>query len=121
MGEDATYIISGKVGAKNLKEFTSQQKKVGVVCGLLLEGYDNANVTLAVILRKCQSRVLFEQFVGRCVRMHRESAGRDKSKGVILTYDYYNQQPLWDVRDKVAVVDPENVPEEGELINTDDE
>lgn len=65
LGEDATYIISGKVGSTNLKEFTSHQKKIGVVCGMLLEGYDNANVTLAVILRKCQSRVLFEQFVGR--------------------------------------------------------
>ncbi|OXA48833.1 Type I restriction enzyme EcoKI R protein [Folsomia candida] len=115
LGEDATFIVSTKEGDANLKLFHSNQKKIAVVFGMLREGYDNACVTLVVFLRNVKSRVLFEQFCGRCIRMNRKLQislrsviGADQATGTVLTYNCYpHLKELWNEREKpVADDDP---------------
>jgi superfamily II DNA or RNA helicase len=109
LGPNATYIISGKDGKKNILKFTQGEKQIAVVCGMLREGYDNPNVTLCVILMHCQSRVFFEQFCGRCMRMNRTLTGKhpDKTKGTVLSYPQYQQEKMWEAREYIANEDPE--------------
>lgn len=108
LGDDATFVISDKNADRCLQEFTAGRKKIVVVCGKLKEGYDNPKVSLVVILRKCGSRVLFEQFCGRCMRVNRSLTGKriDKTVGIVLSYKHFNQQEMWDQRLKI----PENHP-----------
>ncbi|OXA49483.1 putative ATP-dependent helicase IRC3 [Folsomia candida] len=118
LGECATYIIADKNRDKNLKDFTKGVKKIAVVCGMCREGYDNSNVTLVVFLRKCQSSVLFEQFCGRCIRMHRGLIGKnpDKTVATVLSYKHFEQSKMWAAREKRAEEDPveEEENEDGE-------
>jgi len=115
LGNEATYIIAeGREDErrKKLKSFTKGEKKIGVVCGMLLEGYDNSNVTVCVILRKCQSSVLFEQFVGRCIRMRRDLPGalrtgrmNDRATATVLSYDHFCQRSMWIKRENNVIAD----------------
>ncbi|XP_035715543.1 uncharacterized protein LOC118438857 isoform X1 [Folsomia candida] len=121
LGPDATYVISTREGDENLKLFDEHKKKIVVVCGMLREGYDNARVTLVVFLRNCKSRVLFEQFCGRCIRMNRTLAnalrsekGTDKAIGTVLTYNCYpHLKVLWEERER-AVADESANEENGD-------
>ncbi|OXA47210.1 uncharacterized protein LOC110855792 isoform X3 [Folsomia candida] len=116
LGRDATFVISAAEGDANLKQFNKGDKKIAVVCGMLREGYDNSRVTLVVFIRNCGSRVLFEQFCGRCIRMNRNLAnvtrsemGKDKTIGTILSYQCYpGIKKFWEERDKpIADVEPD--------------
>jgi len=74
----------------NLTEFQKRNVRVLVVCGRLLEGFDQKTVSVAVILRNvaASSRVLFTQFVGRAVRkIHPE----DPVSTVVLSHAKHKQ------------------------------
>ncbi|CAL8128924.1 unnamed protein product [Orchesella dallaii] len=81
---------------------------------LLNEGYDNNSVTVCVILRKVGSRILFEQFIGRAMRMKKfnDGEGPDRSLAMVLSYKEFKQSKLWDERNQLAVEDPEDDEEE---------
>jgi type I site-specific restriction endonuclease len=117
LGSDATYIVADKESIKNLENFTKGDKRIGIVCGMLREGYDNSNVTLVVILRKCRSRVLFEQISGRCMRIRRDLTGKavDKAVGTVMSYDHFEQGVMWDARLKMAEEDPIDDDEDTEI------
>jgi len=118
LGPAATVIVSDKDSKTTLTKFTKGEDntKIAVVCGMLREGYDNSNVSLVVFLRKCKSRVLFEQFCGRCVRMNRELTGKDPDKavGTILSYQHFRQSEMWAIRLKNADKDPEEEDDDNE-------
>lgn len=61
----------GTIGKSVVEEFKQNKFKIIVVCGRLLEGFDRSSISVAAIHRNVQpeSRVLFTQFVGRCIRM----------------------------------------------------
>lgn len=112
LGDDATFVISGREGKKNLDDFTKGRKKIAVVCNMLREGYDNPNITLCVILLNCQSRVFFQQFCGRCMRINRELTGArpDRTVGTVLSYAKFDQKKMWNDREYLANVDPDSDP-----------
>lgn len=92
---------SSKHIAKGLKDFTAGKYRVAVTCKVGLEGYDNTNVTLCVIMRKIiTGKIMFSQFVGRCMRIRRDLSkikGQhkdDRSTGKIISYKKYDQEKL---------------------------
>ena len=103
--DKATYCTSKKESDGYLEDFNKNDDKYRIifVCGRLLEGYDNPNISVCVILRNVTSKLLFSQFIGRCMRKSSES---DKIKGCILSYTCFNQKPLWEEFDKIAHTDP---------------
>ncbi|CAL8128964.1 unnamed protein product [Orchesella dallaii] len=105
---------------KRIKDFGDGRYQVAVNCMLLNEGYDNNSVSVCVILRNVGSRILFEQFIGRAMRMKKFGEGEqpDQSVATILSYKEFKQRKLWTERNKLAKKDP--VDEEG-LYDDDDE
>jgi len=115
LGDKATFIIAGAKGDRNLEKFTKSPEtcNIGVICKRLLEGYDNANVTLCVVLRNMKARATFEQFVGRCSRINRElqsvTRGQcDRTQGILLSYTRYAQKRMWDTMPLLAESGPED-------------
>jgi superfamily II DNA or RNA helicase len=56
----------GESDPNNFINFKKGNVRILVVCGMLLEGFDRAQVSVVAVLRNVQpeSRVLFSQFVG---------------------------------------------------------
>jgi len=113
---DANFA-RGVIGDKNGEEYTTQFKdgafKVAIICKKLLEGFDNNNVSVCVIIRNVKSQLLFNQFIGRCVRMSEFADGRkDVVNSQVITFERYRQDILWNNRDMLAEDDPEDEPEE---------
>lgn len=123
-GNNYAVAIFGnkKATGEQIEEFTNGKYRIAVVCNLLNEGYNNPNVSVCVIRRKISSRILFEQFIGRCMRINlsiadvaiKPEAGvepprsrADRTVGKVLTYKQYDQKKLWDTRRHVAEADPE--------------
>jgi superfamily II DNA or RNA helicase len=63
------------------------------VVGRLGEGFDHKNVSVVGIARNLGSRLLFDQFVGRCCR---KANPTDPVTGCIISHPKYGQQSLWD-------------------------
>lgn len=66
--------------------------RVIVVCGKLLEGYDEGQISIVVIGRGVRSPVLFNQCIGRASRRR----PNDQTKALILTHTSFNQKVLVD-------------------------
>lgn len=66
--------VHGKLSAGQLRErldaFASGALKVLVNCNLLVEGYDQPDVSCVMLARPTQSQVLYIQMVGRGVRLY---------------------------------------------------
>lgn len=80
-----------------------------VVCGRLLEGFDQKTVSVAVILRNvaASSRVLFTQFVGRAVRKIHPA---DPVSTVVLSHAKHKQLANFEAYHPadIAEVEPED-------------
>ncbi len=120
-GRNYAVAISGETKriAEGLRDFTEGKFRVAVTCKVGLEGYDNTKVTLCVILRKITTgRIMFSQFVGRCMRMRRELGEidgrevRDRNVGMVVSYEIYEQEKLMreyqGLDEVIAEEDPEN-------------
>jgi superfamily II DNA or RNA helicase len=92
----ATYCTSDESTDRNKKIFDENNDtyRVLVVCGKLLEGYDNSNISLCVILRNVRSLITFTQFVGRCLRVS-PGLNIDRVKAIVLSYSGFNQKEMW--------------------------
>jgi superfamily II DNA or RNA helicase len=103
---NATYYTSDKKAKSHKKDFEEDKCRILVVCGSLVEGYDNSDVSVCVILRHVRRIVIFTQFVGRCLRTSRVG---DPVSAVLLSYGIYNQGQMWDQyrRNEIAENDPE--------------
>ncbi|CAF0863255.1 unnamed protein product [Adineta steineri] len=90
-----------------LQKFENAQIRVLVVCGKLLEGYDRKQISVCAIVRRVapKSKVLFTQFVGRCLRKVRLD---DPVDGRILSHVYYQQQKNYNNLNEVAEDDPDD-------------
>lgn len=103
----AVAIYSSEAVGENIKAFTNGTFRVGIVCGMLLEGYDNNKVSLCIILRKVGSKILFNQFVGRCLRMATfEGQEKDRTKAKVLSFKAFGQQKMWEQMNEIANEDP---------------
>jgi superfamily II DNA or RNA helicase len=98
----ATYCTSEKSTDRNKEIFDQNNDtyRVLVVCGKLLEGYDNSNISLCVILRNVGSLITFTQFVGRCLRIS-PGVNTDRVKAVVLSYSGFNQREMWDKYEQI--------------------
>ena len=99
----APYYSRSK--AENLKDFLNGDVRILVVCGKLLEGFDHKAISVVGILRNIspQSKVLFSQFVGRCVRK------MDPSENVtayIISHVIFKQRNNFENMDNLAEYDP---------------
>jgi superfamily II DNA or RNA helicase len=107
----ATYCTSDESTDRNKKIFDENNDtyRVLVVCGKLLEGYDNSNISLCVILRNVRSLITFTQFVGRCLRVS-PGLNIDRVKAIVLSYSGFNQTEMWNkyqqIDDQIANNDP---------------
>lgn len=100
-----------------LEEFTKGSFRVAITCGIAKEGYDNSNVVACVIHRRIvTSRILFQQFVGRCNRINTGLGGEptDRSIGVVRSYKVFGAKILWENMNKLAAEDPVEVDEDVE-------
>ena len=90
-----------------LTTWIADTTRVLVVCGRLLEGYDNKNISVCGIARNVgrSSKVIFTQFVGRCLR---RAAPNDPITATIISHQYYNQRANFDALDEVTEVDMED-------------
>ena len=115
----AAVFLDGTPG-QVLKDFSKPdgQKHRGtprilIVCARLLEGYDNKNISVCVILRNIsrQSAVLFAQFIGRCLRRHQDDLDIVEAK--MITHIVHKQQSNFEAFcDEEAMGLPEDEPEE---------
>uniref|UniRef100_A0AC34RH11 Helicase ATP-binding domain-containing protein n=1 Tax=Panagrolaimus sp. JU765 TaxID=591449 RepID=A0AC34RH11_9BILA len=111
-GLQATFCTSDPEGKTNLRNFKKDGNiRIMVVCQKLTEGYDNSDVSMCVILRNIGSDILFNQFVGRCIRVShdRENLKEDDVKAVI-----YGPQGMWERYESNAITDPEDVDDDDE-------
>lgn len=67
-------VVHGKLGERERRErleaFSKRQLNVLVNCNLLVEGYDQPEVSCVMLARPTQSRVLYTQMVGRGTRVY---------------------------------------------------
>ncbi|KAJ6637312.1 51.5 kDa protein [Pseudolycoriella hygida] len=100
--QNATYFTSDKRTGRNLKQFENSTRRILFVCGSLLEGYDNPDVSLCVILRKVGVLGLFTQFVGRCIRVSKNLPNNrtDPVEAVVASvYEFAQETNFNDYRD----------------------
>ena len=97
----------GQTNTIDRDNFDNGLLRILVVCGKLLEGYDNPRISAVGICRnvQAQSRVLFAQFVGRCVR---KAHVQDAVTANVVSHVRFNQQQNFDNLDNLAVVHPED-------------
>uniref|UniRef100_A0AC34QTT5 Helicase ATP-binding domain-containing protein n=1 Tax=Panagrolaimus sp. JU765 TaxID=591449 RepID=A0AC34QTT5_9BILA len=109
----ATFCTSDPEGMINLANFNKKDGNIRImmVCQKLTEGYDNSDVSMCVILRNIGSDILFNQFVGRCIRVShdRGNLAVDDVKAVI-----YGPQGMWERYERNATTDPEDVDDDDE-------
>jgi len=102
------FSYHGKVakGEQRLDSFRKGHTKVLIVCGKLLEGFDQKTVAVCAILRNVQpsSRVLFAQFVGRAVR----KLGADDPAALVISHVKHQQRNNFERLDTVADEDPDD-------------
>ncbi|KAL9649453.1 hypothetical protein ABK040_000692 [Willaertia magna] len=91
----------------SLDNFENGKIGILVVCGKLLEGYDNKKVSVVGILRNVQqsSRVLFTQFVGRCLRT---SHSGDQVTACVISHKKYKQKDNFDKLNDLTEVEMED-------------
>lgn len=122
LGKDKAIAITSadKEFKRKMQDFTDGKKQIAVVCKMMTEGYDNPRVVLCVILRAVQRRGFFDQFTGRCSRIHRLLTGKepDRSTGIILTYQHYNQRRMWEAMEQDMVMP--SLPKEDPVGDDDD-
>ncbi|GES77662.1 P-loop containing nucleoside triphosphate hydrolase protein [Rhizophagus clarus] len=91
-GLDAREISSKTkphIRAETLKEFKERKFPVLVNCGILTEGTDIPNIDCVIMSRPTKSPVLFQQMIGRGMRLSPE-----KEDCLVLDFiDSYNQIP----------------------------
>lgn len=105
----AVAISSSKHTEENISAFTSGTYRVGIVCAMLREGYDNNKVSVCIILRKVGSKVVFNQFVGRCLRMTTFDGHQyDRTAADVLSFEAFNQRQMWNQMDQLAEEDPQD-------------
>eukprot|EP00043_Microstomoeca_roanoka_P021994 m.255886 g.255886 ORF g.255886 m.255886 type:complete len:416 (+) comp20461_c0_seq1:112-1359(+) len=91
-----------------LGRFTGEAgSRVLIIVGRLLEGFDHKPISVVGIFRNVAraSRVLFTQFVGRCVRRCEGEAG---ILATVISDARFNQQPNYENLDRIVDVDPED-------------
>jgi len=112
ISENASFacaIIGDRNGDDKTRRFREGDFKVAIVCKKLLEGFDNSNVSICVIIRNVRSRVLFNQFVGRCLRISDfPDKHSDEVVAQIMSFQKYEQSTLWNNRDSLAEEDPKD-------------
>lgn len=102
LGDSAAAYYGGK-GERDFSKFKKGNKRFLVVCGKCLEGFDQNRISVLGILRKVQSKVLFAQFLGRCVRRIDQD---DNITAHVVSHEYYQQKGMFDDLDRLAQVDP---------------
>ncbi|KAL6040815.1 Helicase ATP-binding domain-containing protein [Balamuthia mandrillaris] len=91
-----------------LDRFTkTDSPQVLVICNRLLEGFDHKPISVVGIHRNVapQSKVLFTQFVGRCVR---KCGNDDPVIACVISHSSFQQQRNFEQLDQIAEVDPED-------------
>lgn len=103
--EVAGCYVNGVPGSDAaFKAFQAGRSQILVTCGKACEGYDNKRVSVVGILRNVRSRVLFNQFVGRCVR---KLLPQETIKGVVVSHAIHGQAAMMETLDEMATEDPE--------------
>ncbi len=104
----AAYIQNTSKSLLETFKAASTEIRILVVCQRLLEGFDHSSVSVTGILRNIQkeSKVLFTQFIGRCVRKYDE---KDMVTACVIGHRCYKALPkLFQKRDQLASVDPKD-------------
>ena len=99
----AAYAVhhTGVGTTKSFQEFQAGQRRVLVVYGKALEGFNRKPVSMCAILRNVAptSTVLFAQFVGRCVR---KTSPNDTVHAVVISHVSHKQRGNFDRMDQLA-------------------
>lgn len=106
--EKCKSFVGGK-SEEVVEEFKSNASSLRtlIVCGRLLEGFDDRSVSVVCIHRKVsrQSIVLFTQFVGRCMRKVRS---HDPVRAVVLSHVKFDQEYNYKSLNHIAELDPDD-------------
>ena len=98
---------AGTGTSSHFNEFIAGKRRAVVVCGKALEGFNQPSVSVCCILRNVAptSRVLFAQFVGRCVR---KTSVNDTVVAEVISHIKHKQKGNYDQLDQLAEDDPED-------------
>ncbi|KAJ7375825.1 hypothetical protein OS493_038611 [Desmophyllum pertusum] len=83
-----------KTNLAMMQAIRSNEVKLVVVVGQLLEGFDHPPISIAAIMTKIDSPVKFAQFIGRAQRIVRGREGPE-SKGIlahVITHSHFQQK-----------------------------
>lgn len=83
--EGEAFLITGKIKKKEreslISKFKNRDYKYIVNCDILTTGFDCPHVDVVAILRATESAMLFQQIIGRALRLH-----PDKEHALVLDY-----------------------------------
>ena len=88
--------LSKEEKRKRMERIRSNQVKLVVVVGMLLEGFDHPPVSIAAILTNIASAPKFVQFIGRAQRIYRSQDGPEDNAicADIVSHEYYDRQKV---------------------------
>ncbi len=111
-----------------LKDFTNGKHRVAVTCRVGLGGYHNTSVTLCVVMRRIVTgKIMFSQFVGRCMRIKRgleKINGEDvvdRTVGMVISYEGYEQEGKRIDYEEIDRVIANDDPNDGEVDDGENE
>jgi superfamily II DNA or RNA helicase len=98
----------GASGEQGFTDFKNGLIRILVVCGKATEGFDRPQVSVVGILRNvaAESKVLFNQFVGRAVR--RIQGPHDNITAYVISHIIHKQRKNFDNMEVLADVDPQD-------------
>jgi superfamily II DNA or RNA helicase len=117
-GDGGNFGISKTLRTDRLSRFAKREFQVICCCDLLVEGWDQPNVSCVVVARPTRKRSRYAQMVGRCTRLCPEIG---KVNGLILDLDWQvdkSSRDLCRVHQLFSEgVDPDTMAALGEEVN----
>jgi superfamily II DNA or RNA helicase len=106
-GDNTAVVYAGNVPETVLKDYEAGKYRILIICGKLLEGYDNPTVSVVGIHRNIhiRSRILFSQLVGCCVR---KASPTDPVTAYVVAHTKWKQYDNYKQLDTLASTDPED-------------
>jgi len=109
----ATFCTSDQPSDSNLVNFKQDPNlRIMVVCQRLTEGYDNSDVSVCVILRNVTSYIIFNQFVGRCIRISQDRENFQDADVVARLYG--GPEAMWNRYNQELLATDDPVDEDGD-------
>ena len=95
---------------EEIKKIKSGQYKIVIIVGMLLEGFDYPQFSIAGIVTRIRSPVKFTQFVSKVRQVVRDNSEVENENivGDVVTHKYFEQRKLYDAYKEPRIPEKEN-------------